>query len=426
MTDRTDETWHRLQVWTDSSAAAERLAAQILIDAGYKDVDPIHPLGGKDGRKDARCTKEGEPWIMAVYFPRGQQSFTEIRKKFIEDHAGVDKNGARGMAFVTNQEIRDAERTELTDAVDTPVDIFHVERLTAILDKPLMHPVREQFLKISGSGRAVGPPTPAPNRTARELLDAAIGPPGAGRRNSVYDGMLVLRVVVAPVPYVRHPQADNPRAALAAASTLAAEVAKDWPASVSLLARRLGEGWHSMGPHRWGVGRSTEDAETLSQRDFAAASFTTQQCVLCVDRTWATGVRDPNGRISYYTAREVHVAAELLVALRLGAELLEPLGEPEAVDVVVQIAGAPKRLVANERAAGPRFHEPEWHEAWNSDPPPAEVPSHHLDYGRFSLGQIRAPFVVARSLVGPWLATFRDDDVFARIAGDGGPTRLAT
>ncbi|MGH2714747.1 MAG: hypothetical protein ACRDM7_12835 [Thermoleophilaceae bacterium] len=418
MANRTDETWHRLQVWTDSSTAAERLAAQILIAADYKDIDPIHPLGGKDGRKDARCTKHGEPCIMAVYFPRGQQSFTEIKKKFIEDHAGVAANGARSMAFVTNQEIRDAERTELMEAVDTPVDIFHVERLTAILDQPSMHPVREQFLKISASGASAPTSAPVPSRTARELLDAAIDPPGAGRRGSVYDGMLALRVVVAPAPYLRHPQADNPRAALTAASMIAVEMAKEWPVKVSLLARRLGDEWRSAGPHRWGAGFSSEDAAALAQHNFAAASFITQQSVVCVDRTWATGVRDPGGQVSYCTAREVHVAAELLVALRLGSALLEPLPRLEAVDVVVQIAAAPKRLVANERAAGLRFHEPEWHEAWDVDPPPAEVPSHHLDNGRFSVDELRDSFVVARSLLGPWLATFRADDVFASIAAD--------
>jgi hypothetical protein len=161
MANRTDETWHRLQEWTDSSATAERLAAQILMAADYKDLDPIHPLGGKDGRKDARCTKDGQPCIMAVYFPRGQQSFATIRKKFIEDHAGVAANVACSMAFVTNQEIRDAERNDLKDAVDVPVDIFHVERLTAILDQPSMHSVREQFLKISASG------------TSQQIFDAA-------------------------------------------------------------------------------------------------------------------------------------------------------------------------------------------------------------------------------------------------------------
>jgi len=32
---RLDETWHRLRAWTAVSAAAERLAAQILYAAGF-------------------------------------------------------------------------------------------------------------------------------------------------------------------------------------------------------------------------------------------------------------------------------------------------------------------------------------------------------------------------------------------------------
>ena len=49
---RTDETWHRLREWTAGSAAAERLAAQVLLADGYTSVDPSHPLGGPDGGKD--------------------------------------------------------------------------------------------------------------------------------------------------------------------------------------------------------------------------------------------------------------------------------------------------------------------------------------------------------------------------------------
>jgi hypothetical protein len=153
MTDRWDETWHRLREWTNGQAPSERMAAQILIDAGYDDVDPSHPLGGKDGGKDAICTKQGKKWIMAVYFPRGQKEFSEVRTKFEGDLAGALKNGAIGIVFVTNQEIRLAERENLREfAGETELDLFHLERITGVLDKPSMASIRKQFLGIEAIG----------------------------------------------------------------------------------------------------------------------------------------------------------------------------------------------------------------------------------------------------------------------------------
>lgn len=100
MTNRWDETWHRLREWTNGQAPSERLSAQILIDAGFDVIDPSHPLGGKDGGKDAISFKQGKKWVMAVYFPRGQKDFAEIRTKFESDLASTLKNGASGIAFV--------------------------------------------------------------------------------------------------------------------------------------------------------------------------------------------------------------------------------------------------------------------------------------------------------------------------------------
>ena len=149
MTNRWDETWHRLQEWTNGQAPSERLAAQILLHECYKDLDPSHPLGGKDGTKDAVCKKDSQQWLMAVYFPRGQQNFAEIKKKFLGDLEGVKANKADALAFVTNQELRLAERQELSKfAGNIPIELFHLERITAILDKPEMHGVRKQFLGI--------------------------------------------------------------------------------------------------------------------------------------------------------------------------------------------------------------------------------------------------------------------------------------
>lgn len=110
MIDRWDETWHRLRDWTNGQAPSERLAAQILLHEGYKAFDPGHPLGGKDGAKDGLAIKDGKKWLMAVHFPRGQLKFNSIKKKFLEDIKGVKLNNVDALAFVTNQELRLAER----------------------------------------------------------------------------------------------------------------------------------------------------------------------------------------------------------------------------------------------------------------------------------------------------------------------------
>jgi hypothetical protein len=93
-----DEIWRRLLYWTKEQKASERLAASILENEKYS-VDPSHPLGGKDGGKDLICLRDGLKLIGAAYFPRGQQSFTDIKKKFRGDLQGVSKNDASGIIF---------------------------------------------------------------------------------------------------------------------------------------------------------------------------------------------------------------------------------------------------------------------------------------------------------------------------------------
>ncbi len=149
MTSRWDETWHRLRDWTNGQAPSERLAAQILLSDGYTGLDPSHPLGGQDGTKDAIAEKAGKRWLMAVYFPRSQQAFKHVKRKFRDDLAGVASNKADAMAFVTNQELKLAEREALKQAADSvPVELYHLERITTILDTPAMVGVRKQFLGI--------------------------------------------------------------------------------------------------------------------------------------------------------------------------------------------------------------------------------------------------------------------------------------
>src|SRR4051812_33044189 len=100
-TPRVDETWHRLRNWTYGQTPSERLAAQVLINQGFTGLDPSHPLGGKDGGKDAICSKDGKRWVMGVYFSRDKQRFPAIKRKFEADLHGAKRNGADGFVFVT-------------------------------------------------------------------------------------------------------------------------------------------------------------------------------------------------------------------------------------------------------------------------------------------------------------------------------------
>lgn len=144
-----DETWFRLLQWTNGQKSAERLAMHLLRASGYTSIDPSHPLGGRDGTKDALAIHDGKTWVVAVYFPRGQKDIEEIKKKFKEDLQGVKKNQAYGMAFVTNQELRLGERRELKEInSNIPVDLFHLERIANLLDSPQLYGIRLDFLDI--------------------------------------------------------------------------------------------------------------------------------------------------------------------------------------------------------------------------------------------------------------------------------------
>ena len=145
------ETWHRLLEWDKGQAPAERLAAVVLLSDGdgFRNVDPSHPLGGRDGLKDLILANNGTKWIGAVYFPRGQQGFSDIKSKFEHDLEGVKHNNANGIVFVTNQELRLLERKELTEIDDDiDVQIYHLERLATLLNSPENYGIRMEFLEI--------------------------------------------------------------------------------------------------------------------------------------------------------------------------------------------------------------------------------------------------------------------------------------
>jgi hypothetical protein len=115
------------------------LLAQALSE-DFTGLDPSHPLGGPDGGKDAVAGKADQHLLMAVYFPRGQQDFQTIKEKFLDDLTGVADNNADAMAFVTNQELTLGQRETLKTAAESvPVELYHLERLTAIMDTPAMH-----------------------------------------------------------------------------------------------------------------------------------------------------------------------------------------------------------------------------------------------------------------------------------------------
>lgn len=146
------ETWYRLLEWDKGQAAAERLASVILINEGFRGVDPSHPLGGRDGLKDMVLVDGGNKWIGAVFFPRGQQKFSEIKSKFIHDMEGVKQNDANGLVFLTNQELRLSERKELVE-LDSEIDVqlYHLERISTLLNSPTYYGIRMEFLEIEMS-----------------------------------------------------------------------------------------------------------------------------------------------------------------------------------------------------------------------------------------------------------------------------------
>ncbi len=147
-----EETWHRLLEWDRGQAASERLATTILSSNGFQNVDPSHPLGGKDGLKDMVLSYQGQKWIGAVYFPRGQQDFTTIKQKVVHDIEGVKKNHAHGLAFVTNQELRLSERTALSEInPEIDVQLYHLERIATLLNTPSFYGIRMEFLDIEMS-----------------------------------------------------------------------------------------------------------------------------------------------------------------------------------------------------------------------------------------------------------------------------------
>jgi hypothetical protein len=136
-----------LSNWRYGQTMAERLSAGVLQIDGFGSVDPQHPLGGPDGRKDIICKRDEKLWVAAAYFPTGPKQFKEIRKKFLHDFEGMASNSADGFVFVTNQALTVGERQDLL-ATHSDVEIYHLERLRHLLDQPKGCGIRLEYLRI--------------------------------------------------------------------------------------------------------------------------------------------------------------------------------------------------------------------------------------------------------------------------------------
>jgi len=128
-----------LRDWEEGNSRAERLAASILFLDGYKDIDPQHPRGGPDGRKDMLCTKGAKRYVVAVYFPYADLPFADTEKKFQHDLKGAIAANVDGIVFVTNQYLTQAQRRALNSlaaAEEKLCEPFHRERIRVLLDSP--------------------------------------------------------------------------------------------------------------------------------------------------------------------------------------------------------------------------------------------------------------------------------------------------
>jgi len=140
-----------LRNWRFGQTQAERLAAGILSIEGFRSVDPQHPLGGPDGIKDVICKRGIVRFVAAVYFPPTGSSFSDIKKKFQSDLLGVTSNAVNGFVFIVNQPVSLAQRTELRtlcEGVAEAVEIYHLERIRAVLDAPNGCGLRLEYLRI--------------------------------------------------------------------------------------------------------------------------------------------------------------------------------------------------------------------------------------------------------------------------------------
>ena len=102
------------------------------------------------------CCKNGIRWVAAAYFPNGPKSIATIKPKFDDDAKGVDANNAGGLVFVTNQHLSNGQRERLRCGTAVPnVEIYHLERIAHVLDRPESYGVRQDYLGIDMTNEEV-------------------------------------------------------------------------------------------------------------------------------------------------------------------------------------------------------------------------------------------------------------------------------
>lgn len=89
---------------------------------------------------------------MAVHFSRKRETLAQLVRKVRHDASAVAVDGAVGLVFVTNQEILLEQRAALAREIEpVRLDLYHLERIAAVLDQPRMASTRKQFLAIRAS-----------------------------------------------------------------------------------------------------------------------------------------------------------------------------------------------------------------------------------------------------------------------------------
>ncbi len=138
-----------LREWRYGPVQSERLCAAILHTEGFDSVDPQCPMGGPDGLKDVLCEKAGRRFVAACYFPTTPKTIAEVKTKLKHDMGGIVTNNADAMAFFVNQAITPAERASLAEMVEPAgLNLYHLERMRAILDSPKGYGLRLEYLRI--------------------------------------------------------------------------------------------------------------------------------------------------------------------------------------------------------------------------------------------------------------------------------------
>jgi fido (protein-threonine AMPylation protein) len=137
--------------WRFGQTQAERLCASLLMLEGYNGVDPQAPLGGPDGGKDILAYRNGRKIVGACTFPSTEKDYAAIENKFIGDVRTAKKHNPYGIAFFVNKRLKLEERQQLkahATSENLELDLFHQERIRALLDAPRGYGIRLEYLRI--------------------------------------------------------------------------------------------------------------------------------------------------------------------------------------------------------------------------------------------------------------------------------------